>query len=439
MQSCRSNLKIPLSVLAVCLFQLFAVSADCNTDQLALSAPATATIKSALIRLEREDGRFAGTGVCISKDGTIAFRSTTDLRVPHFTTGNQLFVRFLDGGKAKAEVTEWSNAWQVGFAKVKDRRCSVAELAKDSTLKTGQLCFSAEYNNENYEVSIAQGEVKRVETTWAAVSVAGDGFPPIFDARGRLVGITTFKMLDRDPIATPSTIISFLLNSQSSDGNFDKLQLLPQWKYHGSGLPGKTSPQNIVEQTSVQICPDTHQDGNYGISGTFIGDNIVVTCGHHLYEDAIRVTVRFPSGDVLPGRILGSNPITDVGFVTVVGDTKEMPVAEIGNSSQLHPGDTCYVGGYPSDAHKLVMFDTKVVEPEGSVWGNVFYTSAQGHQVYGGMSGGGIFDQSGRIVGIQNGKNERQPNRYIRIEFAMNQWDLLSQPSELPNSAFISK
>ena len=201
----------------------------------------------------------------------------------------------------------------------------------------------------------------------------------------------------------------------------------------------RQAAETAVQQTSVQICPESHETGNYGVTGTSIGDNFVVTCGHHLYKPGTKVTVRYSNGDVSPGNVLGLNPITDVGLVKVVEGDKKLPTAAIGSSLQLHEGDKCFVAGYPSEGHKLVVFETIVAKPKGSVWGNVFFTRADGHQVFGGMSGGGIFDQNGKLVGVQNGKNESQPNRYIRIEFALNQWELLMQPDRFPRSDFLKK
>jgi hypothetical protein len=434
-------------IVFLIFFSQFGETVRCENAQPELTPVTRAAIQNAIVRLERKDGRFVGTGVCISGDGTIVMRTTTDLRVrpqlgqdmtKNTLKGDVLKARFVDGREAHPVVVGWSNAWQVAFARISYGNWPFVSLVQDHDLKVGEAICVAECAYDKNEITFNQGLSTREENTWFAISNHAENFPPVFDTEGRLAGIITCKHLDADPIATPASIISVLLASVAREPNLDILQIKSRRDMVDNAPDEKMDGESVAKLTSVQICPENHETGNNGVSGTTVGDNFVVTCGHHFYKPGTNVTVRFSNSDVVPGIVYGLNPITDVGLVKIT-ENKQLPFAVVGSSTRLTGGEKCIVGGYPSEGHKLVIVATSVVKPEGYVWGNVLYTAADGPQIYGGMSGGGIFDQNGLLVGIQNGKNEGQPNRYIRIEFALNQWEMLLHTDQLPNSHLMSK
>jgi hypothetical protein len=55
----------------------------------------------------------------------------------------------------------------------------------------------------------------------------------------------------------------------------------------------------------------------------------------------------------------------------------------------------------------------------------LIYTD-KSYSQFGGDSGGGVFDPSGRLLGINQGKEPDAPGRHPRIETFRAQWDSLA-------------
>ena len=73
-------------------------------------------------------------------------------------------------------------------------------------------------------------------------------------------------------------------------------------------------------------------------------DGLIFT-NAHVVEGADQVSVTLPDGRSFSGRVLGGDPLTDVAVVRVVAD--KLPVAPLGNSNDLKPGEWAIAIGNP--------------------------------------------------------------------------------------------
>jgi len=129
-------------------------------------------------------------------------------------------------------------------------------------------------------------------------------------------------------------------------------------------------------------------------------DGIVLT-NHHVVEGAERVTVTLPSGRSYPGQVLGSDVVTDLGIVKIDG-AEDLPVATLGNSDEVRPGEWAIAIGNPLGLNNSVSLgivsatDRTSGVPGGS---RVSYIQTDA-AINPGNSGGPLINDHAQVIGI---------------------------------------
>jgi len=129
-------------------------------------------------------------------------------------------------------------------------------------------------------------------------------------------------------------------------------------------------------------------------------DGIVLT-NHHVLEGAERVTVTLQSGRSYPGQVLGSDAVTDLGIVKIDG-AKDLPVARLGNSDEMRPGEWAIAIGNPLGLNNSVSLgivsaiDRTTGVPGGS---RVSYIQTDA-AINPGNSGGPLINDHAQVIGI---------------------------------------
>ncbi len=82
-------------------------------------------------------------------------------------------------------------------------------------------------------------------------------------------------------------------------------------------------------------------------SGFIIDASGVVLTNSHVVNGADRVTVTLKDGRVFPGRVKGADEVTDLAVVKIDPAGKDLPVAPLGDSSQVQVGDWAIALGNP--------------------------------------------------------------------------------------------
>lgn len=168
----------------------------------------------------------------------------------------------------------------------------------------------------------------------------------------------------------------------------------------------------VVQITSQQIGLDMF---NQPIPQTGVGSGVIydadgyILTNNHVVEGSEQLTVALPDGRTFDGRVVGADPRTDLAVVKI--DGQNLPVAELGDSGQLHAGDWVVAignalglpGGPTVTAGVVSALGRTIQEPgsQGSGNGPFLYDLIQTDAAINpGNSGGPLVNLDGQVVGI---------------------------------------
>jgi len=131
-------------------------------------------------------------------------------------------------------------------------------------------------------------------------------------------------------------------------------------------------------------------------------DGNILTNGH-VVSGAEKIEVLLSDGRKLPGKVVGSDSESDLAVVKV--EATDLKPATIGDSSQLHVGDTVIAVGHalalpggPTVTEGIVSaLERSIREPGGVVLQNLIQTDAA---INPGNSGGALLDSAGAVIGV---------------------------------------
>jgi Do/DeqQ family serine protease len=153
-------------------------------------------------------------------------------------------------------------------------------------------------------------------------------------------------------------------------------------------------------------------------SGVIISaDGYVVTNNHVVGENVREITVAFSDNRELKGRVIGTDPATDIALLKV--DMKGLPVVAWGDSSRLQVGEWVLAIGSPFQLSRTVT--AGIISATGrsnvgfSDYEDFIQTDAA---INPGNSGGALINTRGELVGINTGIFS-QSGGYQGIGFAV--------------------
>jgi len=135
-------------------------------------------------------------------------------------------------------------------------------------------------------------------------------------------------------------------------------------------------------------------------SGLIIDKSGLILTNNHVIKDADEITVKFANKQEAKGKIVGTDPKTDLAVIRV--STKEdLPVVALGNSDALHVGEWAIAIGNPFGLdHTLtvgVISATGRSEVGIAAYENFIQTDAS---INPGNSGGPLLNIRGEVIGI---------------------------------------
>src|SRR5262245_63376976 len=138
-------------------------------------------------------------------------------------------------------------------------------------------------------------------------------------------------------------------------------------------------------------------------SGVIFDSRGYVLTNNHVVQGAQQIRVTLPDGRAFPGKLIGSDPITDLAVVKI--DGRDLLVAQLGDSSKLEIGETVIAIGNPLGLEGGPTVTVGVVsalarsieDPGGPTLHDLIQTDAA---INPGNSGGLLIRMSGEVIGI---------------------------------------
>ncbi len=137
-------------------------------------------------------------------------------------------------------------------------------------------------------------------------------------------------------------------------------------------------------------------------SGFIISANGQILTNSHVVDGADRVNVTLKDGRSFQGKVMGTDPITDVAVIKI--DANNLPTVNLGNSEQLKPGEWAIAIGNPLGLDNTVTMgiisatgrsSSQIGVPDKRV--NFIQTDAA---INPGNSGGPLLNQQGEVIGM---------------------------------------
>ena len=145
--------------------------------------------------------------------------------------------------------------------------------------------------------------------------------------------------------------------------------------------------------------PAIEQQQGQGSGFITRSDGIVLT-NAHVVEGASEVSVTLPDGRSFSGKVLGSDPVTDVAVVKVVASG--LPVAPLGDSAKVRPGEWAIAIGNPLGLDNTVTAGIISAIQRTNALGEgqrVPYIQTDA-AINPGNSGGPLINDRGQVIGI---------------------------------------
>jgi serine protease Do len=137
-------------------------------------------------------------------------------------------------------------------------------------------------------------------------------------------------------------------------------------------------------------------------SGFVIEADGKILTNAHVVAEADTVTVTFSDGQALEGKVVGSDPVTDIAVVQVEADN--LPTVSLGNSAQVQPGQWAIAIGNPLGLDQTVTVGVISAINRSSadiraadIRGDFIQTDAA---INPGNSGGPLLNARGQAIGV---------------------------------------
>ena len=150
-------------------------------------------------------------------------------------------------------------------------------------------------------------------------------------------------------------------------------------------------------------------------SGFLISPDGYLLTNHHVVEGADEITVTLPDKREFKGKLIGSDPRTDVALVKIEGGT-DLPTLKIGDPAKLRVGEWVIAIGSPFNLQNTVT--AGIVSAKSRETGELLPFIQTDAAVNPGNSGGPLINVRGEVVGI-NSQIFTTSGSYAGISFAI--------------------
>lgn len=178
-------------------------------------------------------------------------------------------------------------------------------------------------------------------------------------------------------------------------------------------------PFGEPQQRNQQQRPQARERRQSGIgSGVIVSSDGYILTNSHVVSGANEIKITLHDDREYPAEIVGFDSLSDVAVVKITQEVKDLPVAYLGDSDKLRPGDWVMAVGNPFSLSSTVT--TGIVSALGRHTGgeqyqNFIQTDAA---INPGNSGGALVNIDGELVGI-NTMIYTRSGGYMGIGFAI--------------------
>lgn len=136
-------------------------------------------------------------------------------------------------------------------------------------------------------------------------------------------------------------------------------------------------------------------------SGVIFSKEGYILTNEHVIHEAREIKVVLPDGRELEGELIGSDPSFDLAVVKI--EAENLPLAKLGDSGNLRPGEFCIAIGNPFGLQNTLTFGVisatgrSIGPARGKILENLIQTQAP---INPGNSGGPLIDLEGEVIGI---------------------------------------
>ena len=202
---------------------------------------------------------------------------------------------------------------------------------------------------------------------------------------GGLVAVGVGSLLDDDTTAATTTVTTA---APSNAGG-------------GGGSNAGLTAGAVYDRASSAVVEI--QSGNATGTGFVIDSAGHIVTNQHVVDEAETVTVAFAKGGEEQGRVIASDPSTDLAVVQVDLAGHDVRPLELDRSAQVRVGDQVYAIGNPFGLERSLTagivsaVGRQIQSPNGFTIDNAIQTDAPVNQ---GNSGGPLLDSAGNVIGV---------------------------------------
>ncbi|MEJ8762266.1 Do family serine endopeptidase [Phocaeicola sp. HCN-40430] len=133
-------------------------------------------------------------------------------------------------------------------------------------------------------------------------------------------------------------------------------------------------------------------------SGVIISKDGYIVTNNHVIENADDISVKLHDGREMKGRMIGTDPSTDLALIKIEGD--DFPAIPVGDSDQLKVGEWVLAVGNPFNLGSTVTAGIVSAKARGLGANGVESFIQTDAAINQGNSGGALVDATGQLVGI---------------------------------------
>jgi serine protease Do len=159
---------------------------------------------------------------------------------------------------------------------------------------------------------------------------------------------------------------------------------------------GPDLPKGMFKEWHFQSGPRAQESEG---SGLIVRKDGYIVTNNHVVNGASKLTVRLEDGRDLPGKVVGTDPDTDLAVVKI--EAGNLPVGSFGDSTKMEPGDWVVAVGSPFGLQETVTAGIVSAIGRSDVGVGTYENFIQTDTpINPGNSGGPLVNLEGKVIGI---------------------------------------